>query len=247
MIQCQLAQRTNEESIAFLSSISLSPHTLRWLFNSSYSIDNDAQLLFRLYSFQDFAKNGEKGFDSTSTPSFLAILPPLLNEIRSAVEKGNISSCTSLFPLVLHLVENELMEGLDELVLTLLQHPHNICEEKAFLDRLTSSNAHFFLRIVEKATTPLSSLSVNVLVECLQRASENWRTDEGISVIHHYVFGVVCGVRHSFPLCLDARFVEEYFPALKAQHAPCSVLLDAISVWAQRGESPSPSVQVRMK
>lgn len=194
MIQNQLAQRTNEESIAFLSSISLSPYTLRWLFSTPYSIDNDAQLLFRLYSFQDLVKNGEKGFDSTSIPSFLVILPPLLNEIRSAVEKGNISSYASLFPFVLHLVENELMEGLDEVVLTLLQHPHSTCEEKAFLDRLMSSNPHFFLRIVEKATTPLSSLSVNVLVECLQRASENWRTEEGFSVIHHYVFGVVCGV-----------------------------------------------------
>ena len=139
-------------------------------------------------------KNGEKGFDSTSIPSFLVILPPLLNEIRSAVEKGNISSYASLFPFVLHLVENELMEGLDEVVLTLLQHPHSTCEEKTFLDSLTSSNPHFLLRIVEKTTTPLSSLSVNVLVECLQRASENWRTEEGFSVIHHYVFGVVCGV-----------------------------------------------------
>lgn len=194
MIQNQLAQRTNEESIAFLSSISLSPYTLRWLFSTPYSIDNDAQLLFRLYSFQDLVKNGEKGFDSTSIPSFLVILPPLLNEIRSAVEKGNISSYASLFPFVLHLVENELMEGLDEVVLTLLQHPHSTCEEKTFLDSLTSSNPHFLLRIVEKTTTPLSSLSVNVLVECLQRASENWRTEEGFSVIHHYVFGVVCGV-----------------------------------------------------
>lgn len=194
MIQNQLAQRTNEESIAFLSSISLSPYTLRWLFSTPYSIDNDAQLLFRLYSFQDLVKNGEKGFDSTSIPSFLVILPPLLNEIRSAVEKGNISSYASLFPFVLHLVENELMEGLDEVVLTLLQHPHSTCEEKTFLDSLTSSNPHFLLRIVEKTTTPLSSLSVNVLVECLQRASGNWRTEEGFSVIHHYVFGVVCGV-----------------------------------------------------
>lgn len=194
MIQHQLAQRTNDESIAFLSSISLSLHTLRCLLSSPYSIDNDAQLLLRLNSFQDLVKNGEKGFNSASAPFILAILPPLLNEIRSAVEKEHITSYTSLFPFVLHLVESELMEGLDELVLTLLRHPHNTCEEKAFLDHLTSSDPHFLLRIVEKATTPLSSLSVNVLVECLQRASENWRTEEGFSVIHHYVFGVVCGV-----------------------------------------------------
>ena len=165
------------------------------MFNSNDSINNDAQLLFRLYSFYDLMKSEEKGFDSTSSPSFLAILPPFLKEIRSAVEKGCISSYTPLFPFVLHLIESALMEGLDEFVLTLMQHPHGTCEEKEFLDRLiASSNPHFFLRVVERATTPISSLSVNVLVECLQRSCANWRTDDGVSIVHRYVFGVLHGV-----------------------------------------------------